>query len=39
MDLFKEWIDKNIYFILMGFAFLLLAILTYWLWNQINKDR
>lgn len=38
MDIFKELIEKNVELILIGVAFILLGILTKWLYNQI-KDR
>lgn len=37
MDLFKEYIDKNINFVLIGLALIVLGIIIKWLYNQILK--
>ncbi len=38
MDIFKELVEKNIELVLIGVAFLLLGIVTKWLYNQIKND-
>lgn len=38
MDLFKEYIDKNVNFVLIGLVLIILGIIIKWLYNQIKKS-
>ncbi len=37
MDIFKQWIDQQADLIMMGMAFILLALVVKWLFNQFEK--